>query len=208
MCNRYRQWKTKDDLSRIFEARPLTDDPLPAEDRYPRRAAAIIRKVAGERVIDDAKTWGIPNKMKGKRPGTTVTSWVTNVRTLSSPFWRSALAKPANRCLVPFTSFAEPKPGKGEDNLPACHWFDLPASEVAAFAGIWRPYSIELKGEQLSGEAFAFLTCEPNPLVAPLHPKAMPVILAPEDYDAWLDGDVDSACALAAPFPSQLMRVA
>ena len=60
----------------------------------------------------------------------------------------------------------------------------------------------------MSGDAFAFLTCDPNPLVAPLHPKAMPVILQSEDYDAWLDGEAETACALASPYPSQLMRVA
>ena len=37
----------------------------------------------------------------------------------------------------------------------------------------------------------AFLTCGPNPLVAPLHPKVMPVILHPDDYDRWLAGDSD-----------------
>jgi putative SOS response-associated peptidase YedK len=36
----------------------------------------------------------------------------------------------------------------------------------------------------------------------------MRVIVHPEDYDAWLDGEVESACALAQPFPSQLMAVA
>jgi putative SOS response-associated peptidase YedK len=36
----------------------------------------------------------------------------------------------------------------------------------------------------------------------------MPVVLHEEDYDAWLDGEVESACQLAQPFPSQLMKVA
>jgi putative SOS response-associated peptidase YedK len=35
----------------------------------------------------------------------------------------------------------------------------------------------------------------------------MPVILHPEDYDGWLDGTYDDVCALAQPFPCQLMRV-
>jgi putative SOS response-associated peptidase YedK len=61
---------------------------------------------------------------------------------------------------------------------------------------------------QASRNCYAFLTCEPNPLVAPIHEKAMPVILHPEDYDRWLDGDVDEVCSLASPFPSQLMKVA
>ena len=36
----------------------------------------------------------------------------------------------------------------------------------------------------------------------------MPVILHDEDYDRWLDGDVDEVCSLASPFSSQLMKVA
>jgi len=51
-------------------------------------------------------------------------------------------------------------------------------------------------------------TCEPTPLVAPIHPKAMPVILAPEDEDRWLRDPYATACELAQPFPSQLMAVA
>ena len=54
----------------------------------------------------------------------------------------------------------------------------------------------------------AVIACEPNPIVAPIHPKAMPVILHPDDYDRWLGGEVEDACSLAQPFPSQLMRAA
>jgi putative SOS response-associated peptidase YedK len=50
----------------------------------------------------------------------------------------------------------------------------------SCFAGIWRWSETE--------PHFAFLTCEPNPLVTRLHETAMPVILAPKDYDLWLDG--------------------
>ena len=54
------------------------------------------------------------------------------------------------------------------------------------------------------GKALAFLTCEPNGLVAPVHPKAMPVILHDEDEERWLRGELGD---LAAPYPSQLMRM-
>ena len=129
-----------------------------------------------------------------------MTKWITNVRNLSSPFWKSMLANPARRCLVPFTSFAEPKPGKdAETGRPAEWWFRMSDESVGAFAGVWR--SID------GAKVFAFLTCQPNPLVAPLHPKAMPVVLDPADYRGWLEGDYDNACALALPFPSQLMAV-
>lgn len=199
MCNRYRQMKTKENLSRIFNARSLLDRPEPKTELYPRYAGPVIRKLSGERVLD-VMPWGIPLSMRGKTGKPLTSKPVTNVRNLSSSFWKSTIARAEWRCLVPFTSFAEPKPGKDEEGRPACWWFSLPSSEVAVFAGIWRPSEW--------GNVFAFLTCEPNPLVAPLHPKAMPVILDPDDYDRWLDGEAEDACALAQPFPSQLMEVA
>ena len=104
------------------------------------------------------------------------------------------LAKPDQRCLVPFTAFAEPKPNAGRDEV----WFNVPGAPLSAFAGIWRPSE--------AGNVFAFLTCDPNPMVAPIHPKAMPVILHPEDYQNWLDGGDPQK--LAVPFPSQLMATA
>jgi hypothetical protein len=35
------------------------------------------------------------------------------------PLWRPALTSPASRCLMPFIRFAEPKPGKDEEDRPA-----------------------------------------------------------------------------------------
>ncbi|HEV2867524.1 MAG TPA: SOS response-associated peptidase family protein [Allosphingosinicella sp.] len=190
MCNRYRQVKTREDLSRIFDARLLDDLPQPAAELFPKRLAPVIRRgEAGERVVD-VMAWGFPPPPKSRAP-------VTNVRNLASPFWRSALARPDRRCLVPVTEFCE---WSGEKGAKTEHWFALRDGAVFAFAGVWRPIE--------PGRAFAFLTCEPNPLVAPIHEKAMPVILHPEDYDRWLDSETADACALAEPFPSQLMQVA
>lgn len=188
MCNRFRQVKTQADLSALFDARILPDRPEPASELFPRRLAAVIRREEGEKVVDVMR-WGFPPPPRGRAP-------ITNVRNLSSPFWRTALGRPDRRCLVPATSFCE---WEGEPGSKRERWFSLPASPVFAFAGIWRPTD--------EGPAFAFLTCEPNPLVAPIHPKAMPVLLHPEDHETWLDGETDQACALAVPFPSQLMTV-
>ena len=127
---------------------------------------------------------------------------MTNVRNLASPFWRSALSKPDRRCLVPVTSFCE---WEGEKGSKLERWFSTPASPLFVFAGVWRPVQL---GKDQWERTFAFLTCERNPLVAPIHPKAMPVILHPEDYGRWLTDPYASACELAQPFPSQLMAVA
>lgn len=80
------------------------------------------------------------------------------------------------------------------------HWFSIPTRPVFAFAGIWR---------KVEGQArFAFLTTEPNPLIAAIHPKAMPVILDEGDYDRWLTAPWADAVRLVAAYPSQLMTAA
>lgn len=163
-------------------------------DVWPKYQAIVARAVDGQKILD-SMSWGVPFTTAGKRPGTTVTKRVTNVRNLTSTFWRSMLTTPAKRCLVPFSSFAEPKPNAGREEC----WFTVTEAQTSAFAGIWRPSA--------DGNVFAFLTCEPNPLVAPIHPKAMPVILHPADYDRWLSVDYNEACSLVAPFPSQLMSI-
>lgn len=198
MCNHYHAhldsirhleaWKA---FVETYDEADLTEA---ADDMWPRRQGIVARKENGRSVIE-AMQWGVPLKLPGKREGTTITKRVTNVRNLNSPFWRSMLAKPEQRCLVPFSRFAEPKIGQGREE----HWFTVKGREVAAFAGLWRPSE--------EGLVYAFLTCAPNELVKPLHPKAMPVILHEDDYEKWLTGSKDEAVALAEPYPSQLMSV-
>ena len=92
MCNRFRQVKTKENLSLIFNARPLLDRPEPRDELYPKYPGAIIRKEAGERVLD-VMPWGIPLGMKGKHGQPLAPKPVTNVRNLSSGFWKSTIAR-------------------------------------------------------------------------------------------------------------------
>lgn len=193
MCNRYRMSAKQVELAERFGVDPKyimpEPEPLPPPELFPKRSGWVVRKEAGERMLEIMR-WGFPPPAAARAP-------VTNVRNLSSPFWRSALNRPDRRCLVPVTEFCE---WSGEKGSKREHWFSLPSKPIFAFAGVWRP-----TGE---GNAFAFLTCDANPLVQPIHPKAMPVILHDEDFAAWLDGDVADACGLALPFPSQLMAVA
>ena len=47
----------------------------------------------------------------------------------------------------------------------------------------------KVKEGEVEADIFGFLTCEPNAVVAPIHPKAMPVILTTADeIDTWLSG--------------------
>jgi putative SOS response-associated peptidase YedK len=199
MCNHYR---TRRDLIPTWAEWIGYKPEVPAdaaEDMWPKRQGVVFRQEEG-RVISDLMSWGVPRTMPGKS-GKPITKHVTNVRNLESPFWRSMIKDPARRCIVPFTEFFEPAPGKDpETGRPAEHLFRVPSAPVSGFAGIWRPSAV--------GNVFAFLTCEPNPMVAAVHPKAMPVILDPADYRGWLDGDYEAVCSLATAFPSQLMEIA
>ncbi|RYF40388.1 MAG: DUF159 family protein, partial [Cytophagaceae bacterium] len=47
-----------------------------------------------------------------------------------------------------------------------------------------------------------------NAIVAPIHPKAMPVILHDDDYHRWLNAPWEELSGLVAPYPSQLMSIA
>jgi putative SOS response-associated peptidase YedK len=188
MCNLYTVRVTGAELAIAFDAAAPTLDFVGTADFYPKSLAPVIRDEASTRIVDQMR-WGFPPPMAARGP-------VTNVRNLASPFWKNALARPDRRCLVPVTRFCE---WEGEKGSKVKRWFSLPSQPMFAFAGLWRPTD--------DGAAFAFLTCEPNPLVAAVHPKAMPVILHPEDYDLWLSGSYNDACALAQPFPSQLMAM-
>jgi putative SOS response-associated peptidase YedK len=102
----------------------------------------------------------------------------------------------------------------------------VPASgfyEWKQLAGGKQPYFIRLRGEEPMGFGgllerwegpegvvwtYCIIVTEPNELVAGIHNR-MPVIIRPEDYDAWLDpGLIEPGIVseLMAPYPSDLME--
>ena len=207
MCNRYRMTARQADLAATFGIRAPEEpeESYPPGDIFPTGAktpfyGAVIRQDGAELRIERME-WGLPVQLPSKRdPSVKQTKYVTNVRNLSSSAWRSMLATPARRCLVPVTAFSEYGQVPGEDKRKPLHWFDVPSRPIFAFAGIWRPTE--------RGRAYGFLTTDANAIVEPIHPKAMPVILHDDDYDRWLYGSWDELKGLVASYPSQLMQVA
>jgi len=51
------------------------------------------------------------------------------------------------------------------------------------------------------------VTCDPNELVKPIHPKAMIAVLHEGDWDSWLQGSYEDAVALQQPYPADQMTV-
>lgn len=51
------------------------------------------------------------------------------------------------------------------------------------------------------------VTCDPNALVEPIHPKAMITILAPQDQELWLSGDYEAVVNLQRPYDAARITV-
>jgi len=199
MCNLY---SVRADQAAMREAFAAVVDrtgnlpPLPGI--FPDQMAPVVRNGPDGRELAMLR-WGFPAppNAPGSRP-------VTNIRNTASSFWR-AWMKPEHRVLVPVTSFCEYAPGK-----PAVpHWFALGEERpVFAFAGLWRPWTGTRAKTEGEHELFAFLTTEPNAVVAPIHPKAMPVLLTTADeYDTWLTAPVQEALALQRPLPDGALTI-
>lgn len=174
----------------------------PQSSIFPGNMAPVVRKVDdGERELAEL-SWGFVLLLKDKAP-----KRVTNFRDdkVKSPFWSASLRE--RRCLVPVTSFSEPKGKK-----PAIwHWFALGDDRPPfAFAGIWRPYKgpIRKDGDTVELDVFSFMTTRPNELVATVHPSRMPVMLVGDEaQEQWLDGSLEEALELARSFPAERMKL-
>ena len=66
----------------------------------------------------------------------------------------------------------------------------------------------KLKDGETTDDLFGFLTTEPNDVVAPVHPKAMPLILRTEqEIDDWLTLPMEDALQMQNPLPDGVLDV-
>ncbi len=139
----------------------------------------------GKRTLDFAQ-WGlIPSWTKNTPKAQPINA---RAETLADrAMFRSAFER--RRCLIPADGFYEWKadPSGGGKQPWFFHFKD---DRIFAFAGLWERWKPGEGAEPV--DTCTIITTTPNAVVKPIHDR-MPVILARENYDQWLDRDVPSS---------------
>ena len=199
MCGRYAITSAPEAIRRLFGYPEQPNFP-PRYNVAPTQPVPIVRIHEGKRQFAPVR-WGlIPSWVKDPRSF----SLLINARgesVIDKPAYRNAMRR--RRCLFPADGFYEWKSEVGRKRA-----FCIRARNAVpvAFAGLWETW-IGPNGEEL--DTACIVTTTANRLLAPIHDR-MPVVIAPEAFDLWLDCDrVDAATAgaLIAPAPEHLFEV-
>jgi putative SOS response-associated peptidase YedK len=167
MCGRFTLTTPAELVAEAFGLDAIPD----LEARYnvaPSQPVAVVRAGASGRRELSLVSWGLPGPGRGR---------LINARA-ETAHSRHAFGEALRhrRCLIPADGFYEWVVEAEGPRRP--YHFRLCDGRPFAFAGFWSPVGSE--------EACAILTTTPNACVRPIHDR-MPVMLAPEDYAAWLD---------------------
>jgi len=180
VCGRYTFVAEPEDLTELFGLLDVPELP-PRYNIAPTQPVPVVRQDArGQRHMDWMR-WGlIPSWSKDPSAG----ARMINARAetvIEKPAYRTAFRR--RRCLLPARGFYEWK-RVGSRKQP--YFIHLRGGELFAFAGLFEHWQSP-EGDEI--DSCTILTIDSNELVRTIHHR-MPVILPPEDYDLWLDPEV------------------
>jgi putative SOS response-associated peptidase YedK len=147
----------------------------------------VVRTREGKRALRLGRWWMIPHFWSKPLKALPATFNARSEDLLQKPFWRDAFRQ--YRCLVPATGWREFKP-EGKVKQPYHFRLEQP---LFAFAGLWSRWTSP-DGELV--DSFAIITTEPNATASEYHNR-MPLVLAPDLYEGWLEPQADAERLLA-----------
>ncbi len=178
MCGRYTLRKSDIDLA--AQKTIVHSRMNPRYNIAPSQHVPVFRVNAEGQLEDRTIHWGlIPFWAKESKPSySMINARAETVRT--NPAYRGPFKK--RRCVIPVDRWYEWQQQKTGPKRP--HFFHLPNDELFFFASLWDHW--ESDNNKTSLESCTIITTDANPIVQPIHHRRF-VILAPHDYDAWLD---------------------
>ena len=190
MCGLYSLAKSPRETKAWFKYQEDEDFP-PRAHVAPGQPIGVVRMEHGARHFALVR-WGfIPSWVKEVKPGKPLIN-ARGETVMEKPSFRNAMRR--RRCLVPADGYYECSGAEGR-KVP----FFVQAADKGLFAlaGLWEHW-MGTDGSEL--ETAVLMTIAPNAELATIHDR-MPVIIAPEDYETWLTGEVEDAARLIRPAP-------
>lgn len=193
MCGRYSITTAPEALARLFGIAGVPPNLPPRYNLAPTQDAPVVRRERdGTRQLVLMR-WGlIPGWSRG--PDAKYTMINARADTVASkPAYRTSFRE--RRCLVPADGFYEWQVvGKGKQPMRIVRADRAPF----AMAGLWDRW--DPRDGTSPVESFTIVTTEANARLRPIHDR-MPVILAPDAWDAWLTWPAAEAGALMQSAP-------
>jgi putative SOS response-associated peptidase YedK len=200
MCGRYTSTNPVEVYAELFKARA---GDLFVEPRYniaPTYDVLACRAMPAGRELA-LLHWGlIPAWAEDKKIGyRTINARAETVAV--KPAYRTAFRR--RRCLIAADGFYEWRPGKPKKQP---YYIRMRDGKPFAFAGLWERW--EPEGAEPVDSCTIIVTTA-NELISQIHDR-MPVILAPQDYDLWLDPEVhdpEKVMTLLKSYPENELEI-
>ena len=198
MCGRYTLTTPAERLAEEFGFKDSSAELPQSYNVAPTQGVAAVLEEGGGRRLEVLR-WGlIPPWANDPQIG----SRMINARSETAPekpSFRRAFRE--RRCLIPADGFYEWQRTNGAKQPFYIHMED---GRPFAFAGLWESWGRGGEGEI---RTCTILTTGANAVVGEIHER-MPVIVAPDAYDVWLDpsSERDELTGLLAPYPEDEME--
>ncbi|WP_392532425.1 SOS response-associated peptidase [Nostoc sp. C117] len=207
MCGRFTLNQSAEALVEVFGLHQVPDLAAQHNIAPTQMVATVLQNPESEKREFKQLHWGlIPSWAKDPKMGAKLIN--ARAETVAEkPAFRSAFKH--RRCLVLADGFYEWQRQQGKKQP---FYFRLQDGQPFAFAGLWERWRCprQPQGETPTNDEIiscTILTTAANELLQPIHER-MPVILEPQDYDLWLDSQVqtpETLQQLLHPYPAPAM---